>query len=166
MRQKAVFLDRDGTLNSDEGHYYVYRPKDFVLNEGVVEGLRILQENGCLLIVVTNQSGVAKGLYTEQDVAMVHQKMKKLLSKEGIELTAIYYCPHHESIEECECRKPSPYMLEQAIEKYNLNSEKCYLIGDSDRDIEAARRAGVKAFKIPKNSSIIAVCKKIVAYED
>lgn len=163
---KAVFLDRDGTLNSDVGHYYIYRPEDFVLNEGVVEGLRMLQEKGYLLIVITNQGGVAKGEYTEKDVELVHQKMEELLAKQGIKLTAVYYCPHHESVAACECRKPSPFLIEQALAKYELNPNHCFMIGDSDRDVEAARRAGVAAFKIAKNSSIVNVCEKIVANED
>lgn len=163
---KAVFLDRDGTLNSDVGHYYIYRPEDFVLNEGVVEGLRMLQEKGYLLIVITNQGGVAKGEYTEKDVELVHQKMEELLAKQGVKLTAVYYCPHHESVAACECRKPSPFLIEQALAKYELNPNHCFMIGDSDRDVEAARRAGVAAFKIAKNSSIVNVCEKIVANED
>lgn len=166
MKRKAVFLDRDGTLNSDEGHYYIYRPKDFVLNDGVIEGLRLLQDYGFLLIVITNQGGVAKGVYTEKDVEAVHQEMRKQLSQGGVELTAIYYCPHHDSVQACDCRKPSPYMINQAILDYDLSEAYCYLIGDSDRDIEAAKKAGIKAFKIEKNTSIVEVCKKIVQYED
>lgn len=163
---KAVFLDRDGTLNSDEGHYYIYRPEDFVLNEGVVEGLKILQEKGYLLIVITNQGGVAKGEYTEEDVKAVHQKMEELLAEEGIKLTAFYYCPHHESVADCKCRKPSPFLIKQALGKYKLNPNKCYMIGDSERDVIAASKAGVRAFQIPKNSSIVNVCKKIATDED
>lgn len=163
---KAVFLDRDGTLNSDEGHYYIYRPEDFVLNEGVVEGLKILQEKGYLLIVITNQGGVAKGEYTEEDVKAVHQKMEELLAEEGIKLTAVYYCPHHESVADCKCRKPSPFLIKQALGKYKLNPNKCYMIGDSERDVIAASKAGVRAFQIPKNSSIVNVCKKIATDED
>lgn len=164
--KKAVFLDRDGTLNSDEGHYYIFRPEDFVLNEGVLDGLKLLQDNGYLLIVITNQGGVAKGEYTEQDVEAVHAKMKALLGEEGIELTAIYYCPHHDSVAACECRKPSPSMLLQAMADYGLVPADCCMIGDSDRDIEAAERAGIRAYKIEKNSSIVEVCRSIVADED
>ncbi|PID88642.1 MAG: histidinol phosphate phosphatase [Bacteroidia bacterium] len=164
--KKAVFLDRDGTLNSDKGHYYIYRPEDFVLNEGVVEGLKLLQENGFLLVVVTNQGGVAKGVYTEKEVEKVHQKMCALLEKEGVNLTAIYYCPHHDSVATCNCRKPKSGMLEKAIEEYDLEVTKCYMIGDSERDMEAAARVGIKAFKIAKNTSIIEVCKQIIQNED
>lgn len=164
--KKAVFLDRDGTLNSDKGHYYIFRPEDFVLNKGVVEGLKLLQANGYLLIVITNQGGIAKGKYTPKDVEAVHNKMRDMLRQEGVELTAVYYCPHHESVAACECRKPSPYMIQQAISEYNLEAAACYMIGDSERDIAAAKAAGVKGFKIVKNSSIVQLCKKIVQYEN
>lgn len=164
--RKAVFLDRDGTINSDEGHYYIYRPDDFVLNKGVVEGLRLLQENDFLLIVVTNQGGVAKGEYTEADVDLVHNRMQELLVAEGIILSGVYYCPHHDSIAKCKCRKPLPYMIDKAIEDFQLNRSKCYLIGDSERDIQAAEAAEVNAFKIQKNTSILPICEKIVRNED
>lgn len=164
--KKAVFLDRDGTLNCDEGHYYVYREEDFVLNKGVIQGLKILQKAAYLLIVITNQGGVAKGLYTTKDVEAVHDKMRELLREEGVEIAAVYYCPHHDSVADCECRKPSPTMLLRAITDYDLDAAKCYMIGDSDRDIQAAQRAGVKAYKIKTNSSIVEVCEKIVANED
>ncbi len=164
--KKAVFLDRDGTLNSDEGHYYIFREEDFVLNEGVVEGLKILQNHNYLLIVVTNQGGVAKGQYTEEDVEKVHRKMQELLRAEGLELTAVYYCPHHDSVASCECRKPCSGMFKQAIKEYDIDVKKSYMIGDSNRDMEAAHSVGVKGFKIEKNASIVDVCKKIVENEN
>lgn len=164
--RKAVFLDRDGTLNSDEGHYYIYKTSDFILNKGVVEGLKLLQDNGFLLIVITNQGGVAKGIYTEQDVCKVHKYMCELLAKSGIEITATYYCPHHESISPCDCRKPSPFMIEKAIKDFGLDKTACCLIGDSLRDVVAGQEAGIKVFQIEKNTSIFPVCKKIVNHED
>ena len=90
---KAVFLDRDGTINSDEGHYYIYKPEDFVFNPGVIEGLKRLQKAGYLLIVITNQGGIAKGIYTREDMFKVHEKMCAELEKHGVTLTKIYYCP-------------------------------------------------------------------------
>lgn len=159
---KAVFLDRDGTLNSDEGHYYIYKPEDFVLNKGVAEGLRLLQNSGFLLIVVTNQGGVAKGEYTEQDVEAVHSYMLDLFQKEAIHIDDIYYCPHHDNISLCNCRKPNSGMFEKAIKKHKLNRSHCYTIGDSKRDIEASEKAGIKGYQIEKNSSILPICKKIV----
>ena len=86
---KAVFFDRDGTINSDEGHYYIYKPEDFVFNPGVVEGMKRLQDAGYLLFVITNQGGVAKGIYTCEDVDRVHAYMCSELAKQGIQLTKI-----------------------------------------------------------------------------
>ena len=162
MPNKAVFLDRDGVVNNDKGHYYIYRPEDFILNKGIIEGLRILKDAGFLLIIVSNQGGVAKGIYTEQDVKRVHEQMQKELAAHSLKFDAIYFCPHHESISDCECRKPKPGMILKAIEEYGIDPKESYLIGDSQRDIEAGNRAGLKqSFLIDKNSSIVPVCKQI-----
>ncbi len=118
---KAIFLDRDGTINSDEGHYYIYKVEDFVFNPGVIDGIRRLNEAGYLIIVVTNQGGVAKGEYTIEDVENLHVYMCKELEKHGAHVDKIYYCPHHSSIDPCKCRKPSPYMIEQAIREFNID---------------------------------------------
>ena len=95
---KAIFLDRDGTINSDEGHYYIYRIEDFVFNPGVIDGIRRLNEAGYLIIVVTNQGGVAKGEYTTEDVENLHAYMCAELEKHGAHIDKIYYCPLHSSI--------------------------------------------------------------------
>ncbi|NPA36047.1 MAG: HAD family hydrolase [Chlorobi bacterium] len=163
MKNKAVFLDRDGVINNDEGFYYIYKPEDLKINEGIAEGLRMLSEAGYKLIIVSNQSGVAKGVYTEDDVRKVHRKLFAELAEHDIKIDAAYFCPHHESVSECECRKPKPGMILQAIKEHNIDADISYLIGDSERDIVAGKRAGLKkCFLIKKNSSIIPVCKKIV----
>lgn len=159
---KAIFIDRDGVINSDEGHYYIYKPTDFKLNKGVGEGLRLLQEAGYLLIVITNQGGVAKGEYTETDVELVHAEMKLQLAKFGVELTAIFYCPHHDAISVCNCRKPSPYNIIKAIFRYNIDRTQSWMIGDSHRDVEAGKGAGVKTYKVPVNGDLFPVCEAIV----
>src|SRR3989304_6751344 len=102
---KCIFLDRDGVLNKEQG--YVYRTDDFVLNADVIESLKKLQEAGFLLIVITNQSGIALGLYTHEDVKKVHEYFLFLMKQNGISIAEIYYCPHHPEIEPCICRKPS-----------------------------------------------------------
>ncbi len=158
---KAVFLDRDATLNSDIGHYYIYRPEDFQLNPGVLKGLKLLVDAGYKLIVVSNQGGIAKGIYGHEDVAAVHQKMKELLARAGISLTAIYYCPHHEDIAPCKCRKPGTLLFEQAIESHAIDIGKSYMIGDSERDMQAAKAVGLKGLRIEKNESILPYCLKI-----
>lgn len=153
-KRKAVFFDRDGTINSDKGHYYVYRPEDFVFNEGVIDGMKSLQDAGFLLFIVTNQGGVAKGEYTCDDVDKVHEYMLDHLRENKLSIEHIYYCPHHDSVSPCDCRKPSPYFIHKAIEDYNLDKEMSFMIGDSPSDVESANAAGIKAYKIIKNSSI------------
>lgn len=160
--KKAVFLDRDGVINSDEGHYYIYRKEDFVINPGVFEGLRMLVDAGFCLVVITNQGGVAKGIYTVDEVDAVHNYLKTQLAERGISLTDIFYCPHHESVAPCDCRKPSPKMILDACKKHGIDPELSYLIGDSGRDIEAGQAAGLKqCYKVAPNSSIVDVCRSI-----
>lgn len=159
---KAVFFDRDGTINSDEGHYYIYKPEDFVFNPGVIEGMKKLQDAGYLLFVITNQGGIAKGLYTHEDVRKVHERMCAELEQHGIKLTKIYYCPHHESVKSCVCRKPSPYMVNRAIEEFNLDKRHSWLIGDGNRDIECAEAAGVRPIRIHKNQDLTPAIKQIL----
>ncbi|MCU4162592.1 D-glycero-alpha-D-manno-heptose-1,7-bisphosphate 7-phosphatase [Carboxylicivirga caseinilyticus] len=161
--KKAVFIDRDGVINNDEGHYYIYKPEDFKINEGIIEGLTLLQEHGFHIIVVTNQGGVAKGEYTEEDVKRVHDHFLDLMTIAGINITAIYYCPHHNKISDCDCRKPKPGMILKALKEHQIDVEYSFLIGDSPRDIEAGERAGLKqCFKIKANHSIIPACKNII----
>jgi len=160
--QKAIFLDRDGVINSDVGHYYIYRVEDFVINKGIINSLKRFQDAGYILIVITNQGGVAKGIYSCEDVNKVHHYLETILKENGILLQEIYYCPHHESVASCKCRKPSPYMINQAIQKYNIDISMSYLIGDSKRDIEAAEAAGVKGIKIEANEDISSYCDRII----
>lgn len=158
---KAVFLDRDGVLNSDEGHYYVYKVEDLILNPGVVEALKVLQEKGYLLIIISNQGGVGRGEYAHQQVEVFHAKMAEILATEGVQFTEIYYCPHHESTSKCLCRKPQPLMIEKAAARYNIDLSTSYLIGDSPRDIEAANAAGVKGIRVKTNGNLLDGIKDI-----
>ena len=165
MKIRAVFLDRDGVINNDSGHYYVYKPEDFILNDGIIEGLKLLSNEGLKLIIVSNQGGVAKGVYTEKDIHKVHEKLLSELKKHSVEIDAIYYCPHHNSVSDCECRKPKPGMILNAVKEFGINPLESYLIGDSTRDIIAGKNAGLKkCFLIEKNSSIVPVCKKIISH--
>ncbi len=160
---KAVFIDRDGVINSDEGHYYVYKVEDFVFNPQVEASLSLLKQNGFKLIMITNQGGVAKGEYTEHDISLVHDYMQTHLDKHNAEFDAIYYCPHHDAVSECDCRKPKPGMILNAVKDFNIDLEHSYLIGDSKRDIEAGVAAGVKqCFKVEKNTSIYNIAKQII----
>lgn len=159
--QKAVFLDRDGVIN-DGSLYYTYRTQDFVINKGVIEGLTLLIEHGFILIVITNQSGVAKGIYTESDVEQVHDYMRQILGEHNIPIQHVYYCPHHPSVAQCLCRKPGTQLFETAIRSYDIDTRLSYMIGDSPRDIEAAAKVGVAGFLIQKNENILPYCEKIV----
>ncbi len=146
-KRPAAFIDRDGVINRDTG--YVFRIDDFHVLPGVPEGLRCLQEAGYALVLVTNQAGIARGYYTEDQFERLTAHMEKLLEAEGISFAGIYYCPHHpDGIVEaystvCDCRKPSPGMLMLAAEELRLDLSASVLVGDKRSDIEAGRAAGV-----------------------
>lgn len=143
---KAIFLDRDGTLNPDPG--YISNPKDYELYDGVTESLYKLQKAGYLLILITNQSGISRGLFTEEQLEAVHNKMKKLLEAGGVKLDAIYYCPHHpehpyKGVSVCNCRKPKPGLILQAIKDFDVDITKSYMIGDRTSDIKIGLASNV-----------------------
>ncbi|NOU60236.1 D-glycero-alpha-D-manno-heptose-1,7-bisphosphate 7-phosphatase [Marinifilum caeruleilacunae] len=163
--QKAIFLDRDGVINSDVGHYYIYRVEDFVINEGIIPSLKKFSEAGYMLFIVTNQGGVAKGIYTEDDVNKVHEHLLSILRKENITIEKIYFCPHHDSVAACQCRKPSPYFIKKAIKEYNIDPEKSFMIGDSPRDKQSAEAAGITGIKVDANENIEAYCDQILKGE-
>jgi D-glycero-D-manno-heptose 1,7-bisphosphate phosphatase len=152
--QKAIFIDRDGVINNDTGHYYIYKPEHFVLNNGLVEVLQKWQQKGYIFIVITNQGGIARGTYTKGDVEKVHSKFLSLMGENNINITEIYYCPHHNKFEKCICRKPDSLLFEKAIARFNIDIKKSYMIGDSVKDIEAAKKVGLKAVKIDTNESL------------
>ena len=158
---KAIFIDRDGTINNDEGHYYICRNEDFKLNNGVVESLKILQNKDYIIIVISNQSGVAKNIYTKQDVEEVNNFMLSQFKERDINIEEIYYCPHHPQQSKCLCRKPNSLMLEKAIARYNIDIKKSYFIGDSERDVEAGKNAGLNTIKINKNDDLRNYLNKI-----
>lgn len=146
----AVFLDRDGVLNEDSG--YVYRKEDFVWIEGAQEAVKYLNQLGYLVIVVTNQSGVARGLYSEDDIDALHTWINEELGKIGAHIDAFYYCPHHPegTVESyrlaCNCRKPAPGQLLVAISEWKVDVTQSCLIGDKPSDIECATVAGIRGY--------------------
>ncbi len=148
MASKAVFLDRDGTVNTEED--FLSDPDKLQLVKGAVEGLKILRDTGFTLVVVSNQSGVARGLFSEDDVARVNERLARLLSEEGVDVERFYHCPHHpegtvpEYSVQCECRKPSPGMLLRAADELGIDPAASYMVGDRARDLEAGRRAGAR----------------------
>lgn len=156
----VIFLDRDGVINFEPGDY-TYQPDKFKIVDGLFESLAILKGKGYQFIVITNQGGISKGIYTHQNVAEVHMLMRKLFTEAGVSLLDVYYCPHHDEKENCICRKPNSLMLEKAIARYDINRNESYFIGDSDRDMKAAVNAGVKGIKVIANSNLNSYLVKI-----
>jgi len=152
----AVFLDRDGTLNVERS--YLSRPEQLALLPGAAEALRALRESGFLLVVVTNQSVIARGEATEADIARVHRKLEWELGKAGAFVDAIYLCPHHPDSGfagerpdlkiACDCRKPAPGLIERACRDLAIDPARSWMIGDHTRDIETARRAGLRSILV------------------
>jgi D-glycero-D-manno-heptose 1,7-bisphosphate phosphatase len=147
----VAFLDRDGVLNVDKG--YVYRPDDLEWVNGAPEAVRLLNEAGYRVIVITNQSGVARGLYDEDGVRRFHEYMQIRLAEHGAHIDAFYYCPHHpegrvpQFAIACDCRKPKAGLLEQAERDFPVDREQSFLVGDKDHDLQAARAFGVRCYK-------------------
>jgi len=139
---KAFFLDRDGVLNHDYG--YISKHKDIVLIEGVKEALQIIVDNEFIPIIITNQSGISRGYFTHYDLFKINCKLNNLL---GNKLKNVFYCPHTPE-DNCQCRKPNPYMIIKASEHYNIDLSKSWMIGDKDSDILCGKNAGVKTIKI------------------
>ncbi len=144
--RRAVFLDRDGTVNEERD--YLYRVEDFAFIAGVPQAIRRLNEAGWLVVVVTNQSGVARGYYGEDDVARLHRHIERLLAAEGARIDAFYFCPHHprEGIgsyrRDCDCRKGQPGMLLRAATEHGIDLSCSFMVGDKVADIEAGEAAG------------------------
>lgn len=149
---KAVFLDRDGTINVDYG--YVYKPEDLTLLPGVVEALQLLQREGYLLIVITNQSGVGRGYFTLEDVTKFNNLLQQTLQEQGVTITDFFTCPHAPE-EHCDCRKPSPLMLHEAIGKYNIDPSQSYMLGDKKSDVECGRNAKLTSYLVTPEHSLL-----------
>lgn len=161
-RNKAIFLDRDGVVNKERGDY-TWLEKDFMLNDGLVQALKTFQDAGFLLIVISNQSGIAKGIYSKEDVELLHRHLINTLKKEGIGLLEIYYCPHHPTVSKCLCRKPDSMLLEKAIARFGIDPQKSWFIGDAQRDTEAGQKAGVRSLQIKPNSSLLEILPVILS---
>ena len=146
--EKVIFLDRDGTLNEEVN--YLHRKEDLVLLPGVPEALKAFKDQGYRLVVVTNQAGVARGYYTEDDVKELHRYMNELLAGQGVKIDAFYYCPHHPEHGigkykvRCHCRKPETGMFEMAEQAFAVDKASSWMIGDKLIDMEAGRNYGVR----------------------
>lgn len=153
MKSKAIFLDRDGVINLDVLNY-TWKIEDFKILEGVFEACKIFHKAGYLLIIITNQGGIARELYSHNDVVQLHHHLRQLFAEKHIPIHDIYYCPHHESTGRCLCRKPGSLMLEKAIARYDIDPDKSFMIGDRERDVLAAQGAGVKGIQVDVNDDL------------
>ena len=162
---KAIFLDRDGTINVDKN--YLYKQEDFEYIEGAVEGLRLLCNMGYLLVIITNQSGIARGYYSEEDYHKLDNWLKNDLFDKGVKIAGSYYCPHLREGKvkayaiECECRKPKTALFWQAEKDLNIDMDMSYAIGDKVRDLCICGESGVKGIlfgSVKEADSIYHVC--------
>lgn len=167
-KNKAVFFDRDGTLNVDTA--YLHRPEDFQWIEGAKEAIKYVNDLGYLAIVATNQSGVARGYYPEEDIKAVYDWMNEDLAKIGAHLDALYYCPHHPEAKVpayrqiCTCRKPNTGMVDKACDEYHIDRSKSFFVGDSDRDLECGQKAGLTGIRY-KQGSLLTCIKEYLTIE-
>jgi D-glycero-D-manno-heptose 1,7-bisphosphate phosphatase len=150
---RAVFLDRDGVI-TQEPPYYAHKLSELVLLPKSSDAIRLLNENGFLVVVACNQAGIARGYYQEEDAILFNQAMKDNLAREGARIDAMYYCPHHPEAKieryrvNCNCRKPEPGMLTRAGKELNLDLKQSFMIGDKLSDVEAGKRAGCKTIMV------------------
>ncbi|MDE0685536.1 MAG: D-glycero-beta-D-manno-heptose 1,7-bisphosphate 7-phosphatase [Candidatus Poribacteria bacterium] len=145
---KTVFLDRDGVINRNPPNMgYVRRWSEFSFIPNSRKAIRELTQNGYRIVVVTNQAGIGRGLFSEEDLKDIHSRMVSKITETGGRIDAVYYCPHHPKAG-CECRKPKPGMLIRAVREHNIELSSAYLIGDSTTDIQAGRCVGTKALLV------------------
>ena len=137
---KALFLDRDGIVNVDHG--YVYRVEEFEFREGIFDLVKLFSNTEYLIFIVTNQSGIGRGYYSEADFKKLTSWMKKEFETHGVPIEAVYYCPHAPE-EKCHCRKPETGMVEQALRKYQIDLPHSWMMGDKQSDIDLANNAGI-----------------------
>ena len=149
MARAAVFLDRDGTLNIDKG--YVHRIEDWEWIPGAIDAITALKKAGFLVIVITNQAGIARGYYDEADMTNLHTRINEELKAHGSAIDGFYHCPHHPefgAVRECECRKPMPGLIYKASQDFDIDLARSWLIGDKASDIHAGLTAGIKSILV------------------
>lgn len=159
---KLILLDRDGVLNRELGGY-VTTPEAFEILPHVLPNLKRLADLGYLLVIITNQGGIAKKLYTHETLKQIHAKMTAELASHGIILSEIYYCPHHQDSGKCLCRKPASIMIEKALARFKVKPQDAFMIGDTPRDIEAATLAEVQSYQVDSNADWTFVVDEILA---
>lgn len=145
MAKRAIFLDRDGTMAEDV--HYCRRVGDFELFPNTARAVKLLNESGFKVVVITNQSGIARGHFTRETLSLIHQKLESELAKEGAMVDGIYYCPHHPD-DNCDCRKPKPGLVSQAVGEHDIDPERSFVIGDLQMDVDLAKAVGARSVLI------------------
>ena len=153
MANRVVFLDRDGTMAKDVP--YCSRVEDFELFSTTAQAIRLLNRNSFKVIVVTNQSGIARGYFSEETLGKIHEKMRLELAREGARVDAVYYCPHHPD-DNCECRKPKPGLVLQAVKEHNINLRESFVVGDLENDIGLGKAVGCHTVLIGTDRTLAA----------
>jgi D-glycero-D-manno-heptose 1,7-bisphosphate phosphatase len=158
---KAVFLDRDGVIINNSNHYYIYKINDIEYIDGIFEACKMLSKSGFKLFIITNQSGIAREVYTKSAAEEVNKAIVNEFSKHEVTIERSLLCPHHNDTGKCLCRKPDSLMLEKIIAGFDINAKASYLIGDSERDVQAGRKAGLSTYLSEANKSISEICQSI-----
>lgn len=159
---KAVFLDRDGVINHDPGDYTKHI-SEFTLLPTALEAMKKLHDAGYLLVLITNQGGIAKGLYSHDDVAEIHSFFLNKCEENGIAITNIFYSPHHDAYGKSLTRKPGSLMVERALARYDIDPKQSVIIGDKQRDLDSGAKAGVNGILIPTNAPLIEYIDSLVS---
>jgi len=158
---KAIFLDRDGTIN-ENGAGYIHKIEDFQFKPKAEEALRKLSETDYKIIILSNQSGIGRGYFSEQDLEKFHKQMLAIMKEKGIRIDGFYYCPHHPS-DNCSCRKPKLGLIKKAVQDFNVNLSKSWMIGNEEKDILTGKRANTKTFLVSEKSNLLEAVKNILS---
>ena len=161
--RRIALLDRDGTIIIDK--IYLADPNGVEFAPTAIEGLKLLRDAGARFILITNQSGLARGLFSENALAAVHQRLREMLADEGLALDAIYYCPHGPE-DNCRCRKPAPGLVEDAMADFGFAPDEAVFIGDGEGDMGAAEACGIKGFRIAPEAAphFLAAARRALDY--
>ena len=151
--KKGIFLDRDGVVIKERGEYN-YLPEHVELVNGIDDFMKTFREKGYVFVIISNQGGIARGFYSHEEVRKLHQIIAGKLAGQGLYFLDWYYCPHHDKVSKCLCRKPGSLMLEKALAKHGIDPERSWFIGDKDSDVDAGQKAGVNTLKINANDDL------------
>ena len=158
--EQIVFLDRDGVINKNRDDY-VKTWDEFEFLPNTKKAIKLLNDNGYKIIIITNQSVVGRGIITEKTLTGIHEKMLKELNECGCRIEKIYYCPHAPG-DNCGCRKPKSGLLLKAAKDFDIDLKKCYFIGDSETDVEAGKRAGCKTYLVSENRDLLDIARTLI----